>query len=102
MNRRGFLKSFGALAALAVAGPALAQLEPIANASLIEAMRSGLVENQTFLMDGPFVIDIPYLTIRNCTFLFNAKLNETFVRDVFGPKAHHCTIESCSFQTMKG
>lgn len=33
-------------------------------------MRAGLVENQWFEFDGPIVINIDNLTIRNCVFRF--------------------------------
>ena len=101
MNRRSFLKSLGAVAALAVAGPTLAQIEPVANAEFLMAIRSGLVENKTFVMDGPtVVIDTP-VTIRNCLFLLK-RLPTDSSPVIFVKGVARFSIDRCSFQTMKG
>lgn len=71
MNRRGFLKSFGALAAAAVAGPSLAKLAPSDVERLVAAMRTGVVEDQVFYFTAPITINFDNLIIRRCTFLFN-------------------------------
>jgi hypothetical protein len=70
MNRRSFLRSFGALAAAAVAGPTLAKLAPTDVDRLVSAMRSGLIEGQTFRFSGPITLDVDNLMVRRCTFLF--------------------------------
>jgi hypothetical protein len=70
MNRRGFLKSFGALAACAVAMPALQAVAPSEQERLVQMMRTGVIENQVFLFDGPIVIDIDNLIIRGCRLIF--------------------------------
>ena len=80
MNRRGFLKSLGALAACAVAGPALSSLVPSEQGRLVAMMRTGLVENQTFVFDGPIVLDIDNLLIRGCRLIFlNLKPNDVAI-----------------------
>lgn len=71
MNRRGFLKTFGALAAAAVAGPTLAKLAPQEIDRLVSAMRTGVVENQTFYFTHPITINFDNLVIRGCRFIFN-------------------------------
>jgi hypothetical protein len=70
MNRRAFLRSFGALAAAAVAGPALAKLAPTDIDRLMAAMRTGLVEDQTFVFHSPIEIAFDNLTIQRCKFYF--------------------------------
>ena len=101
MNRRSFLKSLGALSALAVAGSTLAQIEPVANAEFLRAIRSGLVENQTFVMDGPtVVIDTPVI-IRNCLFLLKRQPTDYNPCIYYTPNTP-VWVEGCSFQTMKG
>lgn len=70
MNRRGFLKSFGALAAAAVAGPALVKLAVTDVDRLIAAMRTGLIRDQTFIFQGPITLAMDNLSILNCVFIF--------------------------------
>jgi len=103
MNRRGFLKSFGAIAALVVAGPALAKLTPIENASLVGQMRDfGVIENQTFIMDGPVVINASNLTICNCTFLFRSWPAGLQPMITLADECKNVAIVSCSFKPLKG
>lgn len=80
MDRRGFLRSFAAFAAVAVAPKTLASLAPTDQDRLVSAMRSGVVQDQTFLLDGPIILDIDNLVIRNCEFIFrNMKLTDTAI-----------------------
>lgn len=72
MNRRAFLRSFGALAAAAVAGPTLAKLAPTDVERLVSAMKGGLIEGQTFYFTSPITIDIDNLVIRACRFVFKS------------------------------
>lgn len=94
MNRRGFIKSFGALAALAVT-PALAKLRQTDAERLIEAMRTGVVSDQTFVLTEPLTIDIPNLTITRCRFIFKGlPLNGPMV--IFGEHASGGELSYCS------
>lgn len=69
-GRRMFLKSLGALAALAAVPGTLKALAPDDAARLLAAMRSGLVEHQRFVLHEPIVLDFAEnLEIRCCAFI---------------------------------
>lgn len=57
ITRRGFLQGFAALAATAVVSPSV--LVPLARTDeqrLLDMAKTGVIEGQTFLFDGPVVI----------------------------------------------
>lgn len=70
MNRRGFLRSFSALAVAAVAGPSLARLSIPDRYDLVKTMQNGMIVDQYFFFDRPIVIQVPKLTIIDCYFEF--------------------------------
>jgi len=89
MNRRTFLKSFGALAACAVTAPALAKLAQTDVDRLASMMQTGLVENQTFLFREPIVITFNNLTIRRCRLIFDVPYR---MRAAITLAAHHVKL----------
>ncbi len=94
ITRRGFLKSFSALAACAVAGPTLARLPVSDNARLIAAMQSGLIENQSFVFDGPITLNVSNLVIRNCIFMFRCPYH---MKDAITIDGDFLTLDRCDF-----
>jgi hypothetical protein len=96
MNRRGFLRSLGALAAAAVAGPALAKLAPTEVERLIAAMRTGVVRNQTFYFTEPITIQVPNLIIDHCSFVF--RFSKPPSQAAVTIDAHGLQITNCNFE----
>lgn len=71
LSRRGFLKSFAALAAAAVVAPTmLVKLPPSDLERLFAMMTTGLVEDQTFFFTAPITLQFNNLVIRHCKFVF--------------------------------
>ncbi len=71
MNRRGFLRSFAAFAAVAVMPDTLHALTQSDKEKLIEQMESGFIYDQTFYLNGPIIIDVETLEICKCKFIFD-------------------------------
>lgn len=98
MNRRSFLKSFGALAAAAVTSPALLKLATHEIDALVAAMRGGVIEDRVFLFTAPITIDFPNLIIRRCKFIFRfggfggAHVGAAII---LGPNARNFTLDTC-------
>lgn len=101
MNRRNFIRGATGLAALAVAGPTLAALSQTDRERLIQQIRSGLVEDQVFVLDegGPIVIaGINELIIRRCRFVWKDRKPRYFIEM---SKSSHVRIESCIFDASQ-
>jgi hypothetical protein len=87
MQRRRFIGSVAALMAAAAVQPAIASQSPVSDnwftrlkkrftlsgdrQRLKEMMKTGLVSNQTFTFTEPITLDISYLRIENCEFIFD-------------------------------
>ena len=101
MNRRTFIGSFAALAALAVT-PSLAKLTQSDMSRLVAMMRTGIVQDQTFVLDGPIVIDASNLIINRCTFLFRVLTNAMPCIDVpdgvSGTVIENCVFDRATYQ----
>lgn len=103
MNRRDFLRGFGALAALA-AVPSLASI-PAADSwaytttpvQLPNAPRV-VFENETFYLKRGLVLEnMPFLYIRNCRFVIDADFTGPML--TLGQGCHGARIESCMFES---
>lgn len=97
MDRRGFLKTIAGFAALAATPSAFkATIEhlPLHDGIL---QPYTIIENQTFILDKPYVIELPYTIIRNCVFIaqvggFDGPMLEVSVN------THDVTITGCFFK----
>ena len=87
MNRRYFLKWLAGLAAAMVAPIVPAALVQTEQQRFTEMLETGLVENQTFYLDGPIVLEnVSNLVIRYCQFIFGDQASIRFsssCRDVW-------------------
>lgn len=109
MNRRAFIRSFGALAAAVVAGPVLAKLPATDLERLIGSMETTrLIEGQTFYFSRPVTIAIMRnLTIRRCDFIFDftgshLQLEEAMTAPGFQiGECENVVIESSRFEVRR-
>lgn len=64
---------------------------------LKEMMNTGLVSNQTFTFTEPITLDIPYLRIENCEFIFDFdKPQDTGM--IVSKSATHMQMTSCNIR----
>lgn len=101
MNRRGFIKTVGALAALAAvptgAAAGLRALTLDERERFLAMARTGLIENQTFVLEGPVVLDFRrHLIIRNCLFYVRTKGNDQAMLVV--RRSRKLAIYDCRFE----
>lgn len=94
MNRRGFIRSFAALAAFSVTPKTFAKLAPTDRERLIAAMQTGVIRNQMFLLDGPIVMDVPKLIVNGCMFTFRNMHKDDVAITL---KNHNFTFMHCMF-----
>ena len=104
MNRRLFLKSISALAAIAVVhkADALIPLTVDETERFMKMAKSGIVENQTFLLKRPITIDFPNLTINKCTFIIDFDIypySERSAIEVTQRGLGNLVIKNCDFLT---
>jgi len=96
LSRRGFLKSFGALAAAAVVAPTmLVKLQPSDLERLFAMMKTGIVENQTFFFREPITIGFNNLIIRGCRFIFDCphRMGAAITLNGSGLLMEYCDID---------
>ena len=86
VNRRGFLKSIAALAALAAS--------PATFASKQDELWT-IIEDQTFILDKTYVIDFPNTIIQRCEFVMKSKGAVLELTD----RARNCQIINCRFSS---
>jgi hypothetical protein len=100
MNRRGFLKGFAALAAVAVAPTIPAALVRSEIDRLMAKIATGVVENETFYLDGGIVLQgMKGLIINHCRFVFRQiGENEPFV--TVGDGCDRISITNCAFHAQ--
>ena len=99
MNRRGFLQGFAALAACAVAPTIPAALVQTEVDRLMAKIATGLVEGETFYLEGGIVLDgIRNLTINRCHFYMIGKpSNEPMI--TVSKNCDGLTITNCTFNS---
>ena len=106
MNRRLFLKSISALAAIAVVhkADALIPLTVDETERFMKMAKSGIVENQSFLLKRPIIIDFPNLTINKCKFILDfdhySYLNRSAIEVT--QRAKNLSITNCFFEYKNG
>lgn len=100
MNRRGFIKGLTAFAVLAAAPFSPPSEAARQRASFLAAAKDGLVEGQTFYLDGPVIFqEINNLTIRNCKFVINTL--ETYTGPIARMEGcNHLWLIDCNFECV--
>ena len=97
MNRRGFIKGLAGLAALAVVPGTAVLAAKTQQERFLAAAATGLIEHQTFYLDGPVVLSgIDGLVIRHCTFLLRLKSGESMVSA--DESCRNVLVTSCIFR----
>ena len=101
INRRGFLKGIGALAALAVAPSIPAALVQSEMDRLMAKIATGVVSGETFYLDGPIVISgVNNLRITECRFVF--KMSAPWEYLVKIEDAQNLIFSSCVLDATPG
>ena len=90
LSRRKFIRDAASLAALTVVASQVPSL--LKYNELKAQLASGLIENQTFYLTEPVIIDLPNTVIRNCYFVAQ---NPMPYMIKLASNAHHCLLENC-------
>ena len=110
INRRGFLKGIGALAALAVAPSIPAALVQSEMDRLMAKIATGVVRDEIFYLDGPVILSgVNNLRITQCKFYFPAWMNGETENGIYYTKlptplieingdSHNISIDHNSFE----
>lgn len=93
VSRRRLIKGVGSLAALTVVASAIPSV--VKALELKEQLKLGVIENQTFYVYEPIVIDLPNTIIRNCYFIVMDYVD--YVVKI-GPNATGCHISDSYFE----
>lgn len=101
ITRRGLLNGFGALAATAVAGPALVPVSSAASARIAGQMLTGVIEDQTFVFNGTVVLRAKNLIIRRCKLLWEFPEGTTTEQPwISFDDCENVLIEDCTLQSL--
>lgn len=98
ITRRGFLGTLATVAATAVTMPGFVLLSVDDRHKLIARMRSGVVENEVFLFDGPVRLGLAEnLIFRNCVFAW--RTNEAMDSALTIVRGENLFFRDCVFET---